>query len=53
MQQEDSLMKRATNLRCQLLLATFAVFAQKLLHKGSYTSGCRQHCFHTLITELL
>ncbi len=53
MQQEDSLMKRATKLRCQLLLATCAVFAQKLLHKGSYTSGYRQHCFHTLITELL
>ena len=53
MQQEDSLMKRATKLRCQLLLATCAVFAQKLLHRGSYTSGYRQHCFHTLITELL
>ena len=53
MQQEDSLMTRATKLHCQLLLATCAVFAQKLLHKGSYTSGYRQHCFHTLITELL
>ncbi len=53
MQQEDSLMKRATKLRCQLLLATCAVFAQKLVHRGSYTSGYRQHCFHTLITELL
>ena len=53
MQQEDCLMKRATKLRCQLLLATCAVFAQKLLHRGSYTSGYRQHCFHTLITELL
>ena len=52
MQQEDSLMKRAT-LRCQLLLATYAVFAQKLLHRGSYRSGYKQHCFHTLITELL
>ena len=39
MQQEDSLMRRATKLRCQLLLATCVVFAQKLLHKGSYTSG--------------
>ena len=53
MQQEDSLMKRATKVHCQLLLATCAVFAQKLLHRGSYTSGYRQHCFHTLITELL
>ncbi len=53
MQQEDSLMKRATKLRCQLLQVTCAVFAQKLLHRGSYTSGYRQHCFHTLITELL
>jgi len=52
MQQEDSLMKRATKLRCQLLLAT-CVLAQKLLHRGPYTSGYRQHCFHTLITELL
>ncbi len=41
MQQEDSLMKRATKLRCQLLLATCAVFAQKLLHRGSYISGDR------------
>ena len=53
MQQEDSLMKRATKLRCQLLLATCAVFAQKLLHKGLFTSGYRQHFFHTFITELL
>ena len=48
MQQEDSLMQRATKLRCQLLLATCAVFAQKLLHRDSYTSGYRRHCFHTL-----
>ena len=53
MQQEDSLMNRVTKLRCQLLLATCAVLAQKLLHRGSYTSCYRQHCVHTLITELL
>jgi hypothetical protein len=52
-QQEGSLVTRATKLHCQLVLATCAVFAQKMLHRGSYTSGYRQHCFHTLITELL
>ena len=37
--QEDTLLQRATKLRCQLLLATCAVFTQKLLHQSSYTSG--------------
>jgi len=50
--QEDTLLQRSTKLRCQLLLATCAVFAQKLLHKSSYTSGYRQHCMHTLLQEL-
>ena len=40
--QEDTLLQRSTKLRCQLLLATCAVFAQKLLHRSSYTSGYRQ-----------
>ena len=46
--QEDTLLKRSTKLRCQLLLATCAVFAQKLLHRSSYTSDYRQHiaCTH-------
>ena len=39
--QEDTLLQRSTKLRCQLLLATCAVFAQKLLHRSSYTSGYR------------
>ena len=50
--QEDTLLQRSTKLRCQLLLATRAVFAQKLLHKSSYTSGYRQHCMYTLLQEL-
>ncbi|DBA79289.1 TPA: hypothetical protein ACH3X2_007819 [Trebouxia sp. C0005] len=50
--QEDTLLQRSTKLRCQLLLATCAVFAQKLLHRASYTSGYRQHCMHTLMQEL-
>ena len=41
--QEDTLLQRSTKLRCQLLLATCAVFAQKVLHRSSYTSGYRQH----------
>ena len=45
-------MQRSTKLRCQLLLATCAVFAQKLLHRSSYTSGYRQHCMYTLLQEL-
>ncbi len=50
--QEDTLQQRSTKLRCQLLLATCAVFAQKLLHRSSYTSGYRQHCMCTLLQEL-
>ena len=50
--QEDSLLQRSTKLRSQLLLATCAVFAQKLLHRSSYTSGYRQHCMYTLLQEL-
>ncbi len=50
--QEDTLIQRATKLRCQLLLATCAVFTQKLLHQSSYTSGYRQHCMYTLLQEL-
>ena len=50
--QEDTLLQRSTKLRCQLLLATCAVFAQKLLHRSSYTSGYRQHCMSTLLQEL-
>ncbi len=50
--QEDTLLHRSTKLRCQLLLATCAVFAQKLLHRCSYTSGYRQHCMYTLLQEL-
>ena len=50
--QEDSLLQRSTKLRSQLLLATCAVFAQKLLRRSSYTSGYRQHCMYTLLQEL-
>ena len=50
--QEDTLLQRSTKLRCQLLLATCAVFAQKLLHRSSYTSRYRQHCMYTLLQEL-
>ena len=50
--QEDTLLQRSTKLRCQLLLATCAVFTQKLLHRSSYTSGYRQHCMYTLLQEL-
>ena len=50
--QEDTLLQRSTKVRCQLLLATCAVFAQKLLHKSSYTSGYRQYCMYTLLQEL-
>ena len=50
--QEDTLLQRATKLRCQLLLATCAVFTQKLLHQSSYTSGYRQHCMYTLLQQL-
>ena len=50
--QEDTLLQRSTRLRCQLLLATCAVFAQKVLHRSSYTSGYRQHCMYTLLQEL-
>ena len=50
--QEDTLLQRSTKLRCQLLLATCAVFAQKVLHRSSYTSGYRQHCMYTLLQEL-
>ncbi len=50
--QEDTLLQRSTKLHCQLLLATCAVFAQKLLHRSSYTSGNRQHCMYTLLQEL-
>ena len=45
-------MQRSTKLRSQLLLATCAVFAQKLLHRSSYTSGYRQHGMYTLLQEL-
>lgn len=37
--QQDTLLQRSTKLRCQLLLATCAVFIQKLLNRSSYTSG--------------
>ncbi|DBA90680.1 TPA: hypothetical protein ACH3X1_003897 [Trebouxia sp. C0004] len=50
--QEDTLLQRATKLRCQLLLATCAVFTLQLLHQSSYTSGYRQHCMYTLLQEL-
>ena len=50
--QEDTLLQRSTKLCCQLLLATCAVFAQKLLPRSSYTSGYRQHCMYTLLQEL-
>ncbi len=50
--QEDTLLQRSTKLRCRLLLATCAVFAQKLLLRSSYTSGYRQHCMYTLLHEL-
>ena len=50
--QEDTLLQTSTKLRCQLLLATCAGFAQKLLHRSSYTSGYRQHCPYTLLQEL-
>ena len=50
--QENTLLQRSTKLRCQLLLATCAVSAQKLLHRSSYTSGYRQHCLYTLLQEL-
>ena len=50
--QGDTLLQRSTKLRCQLLLATCAVFAQKLLLRSSYTSGYRQHCMYTLLHEL-
>jgi len=50
--QEDMLLQRATKLKCQLLLATCAVFTQKLLHRSSYTSGYRGHCMYTLLQEL-
>ena len=33
------------------LLACCAVFAQKLLHKGSYISGYRQHSKHFLVAD--
>ena len=52
LQQKDTLLQRSTKLKCQLLLATCAVFAQKLLHNSSYTSGYRQHCMYTLLQEL-
>ncbi len=38
---ENTLLQRSTKLRCQLLLAIWAGFAQKLLHRSSYTSGYR------------
>ena len=50
--QEDTLLQRSTKLRSQLLLATCADFAQKLLHRSSYTSGYKQHCMYTLLQEL-
>ena len=50
--QEDTLLQRSTKLRCQLLRATCAVFAQKLLLRSSYTSGYRQHWMYTLLHEL-
>ena len=50
--QQDTLLQRSTKLRCQLLLATCAVFIQKLLNRSSYTSGYRQHCMYTLLQEL-
>ncbi len=50
--QEDTLLQRSTKLRSQLLLATCAVFAQKLGHRSSYTSGYRHHCMYTLLQEL-
>ena len=52
LKQADTLLQRSTKLRCQLLLATCAVFTQKLLHRSSYTSGYRQHCMYTLLQEL-
>lgn len=52
LKQSDTLLQRSTKLRCQLLLATCAVFTQKLLHRSSYTSGYRQHCMYTLLQEL-
>ena len=50
--QVDTLLQRSTKLRCQLLLATCAVFALRLLHSFGYASGYRQHCMCTLLQEL-
>ena len=50
--QQDRLLQTSATLRCQLLLATYAVFLQKLLNRLSYTSGARQHCMSTLLQEL-
>ncbi len=52
LKQTDTLLQRSTKVRCQLLLATCAVFTQKVLHRSSYTSGYRQHCMYTLLQEL-
>ncbi len=52
LKQSDTLLQRSIKWRCQLLLATCAVFTQKLLHRSSYTSGYRQHCMYTLLQEL-
>ena len=50
LQQDDTLLlQRSIKLRCQLLLATCAVFAQKLLHKSSYTVGYWQHWMYSLM----
>lgn len=35
-----------------LLLASCAVFSQKLLHRTSHTSEYRQHCMYTLLQNL-
>ena len=48
----DTLLQRSAKLICQLLLATCAVFLQRLLNTSSYTSGARQHCMYTLLQEL-
>ncbi len=50
--QEVTLLQRSAKLRCQLLLATCAMCAQKLLHRSRYSSGYRQHCMHKWIQEL-
>ena len=58
MQQEDSLTKRATKLRCQLLLATCAVFAhtkgltQVATDNTVFTASSQSCCKQDLTLQL-